>query len=350
MTPITPPNAGCSLVRTVTPSPRTAQHVTVQVTNQELFDLITNDASLSADSKALYIGSLRRLVVTGSKAASIFPANTSLLWVLTHPEQASELLCSELQRRGLYSPHNVHNYIQPLRAVMARHPYLKKLADVRERWRQAVAELSVTPLAEAAKLNLPTRRQAQGFVPYETIVAKFKQLCEDDLGCRDSLLVGLIALAEHDFYPQRVDYGQVRLYIGSDCEGAAAEAGGNYLVLLQPERHRFSGYIMLNSYKTFKTYGTKRIDLPLVYLRTLLASLQREPRSWLFTKRCGPADMPYDKANSFGSNFNSRLKKLFGRPLTVSGARHACITHMHSSRWLLQPRVAAGEEEEAMER
>jgi hypothetical protein len=151
---LTPPNDGCSLVRTVTPSPRTAQHVTVQVTNQELFDLITNDASLSPESKPLYIDSLRRLTVGGSKAAAIFPANTSLLWVLTHPEQASELLCQELQRRGLYSPYNVNNYIQPLRAVMARHPYLKKLTDVRERWRQTVAELSETPLAEAAKLNV----------------------------------------------------------------------------------------------------------------------------------------------------------------------------------------------------
>lgn len=333
----TPPNPGCDLVRIVTPLPETLQHETVTVSDQELFDLIANDSMLSADSKEHYLGAMKRLVqgTDGRRGCAALPAlipNASLLWVVTHPEQALELLTAELTRRGMHSPHNIHNYTQPIRAILRRHPYLKKLADIRERWTARVVELSTTPLALAAKNNQPTERQARGFVCYPEIVRKFQQLCQDDLGGRDPLLVGLIAMAGEDFYPQRVDYGNVKLYIGQEPPD---DIQGNYLVLRQCSQNvgGVSGTLVLQEYKTAFKYGSRKFPLPACYINALLESLKREPRSYLFTKQRGPPDTPYEKSNSFGRYASNRFKEIFGKPLTFTGARHSCVSHLHSSNW-----------------
>lgn len=94
---------------------------------------------------------------------------------------------------------------------------------------------------------------------------------------------------------------------------------------------------MLKEYtKTAKHYGPRKIELPLMFVRTLLESLRREPRIYLFTlipnKRVS-ANTPYTKPNSFGKFVNKTLNKVFGRPLTISGARHSYITHLHCSHY-----------------
>ncbi|KAF6252682.1 hypothetical protein COO60DRAFT_1643805 [Scenedesmus sp. NREL 46B-D3] len=329
----TPPNAACSLVRTVTPLPTTPRHEKVHITDAELLGLIDADTSLSIHTRHKYVATLKGLTMgRGPTSPPLIGNDASLLWVAMHPEQATELLTRELSRRGIYSAHNVHNHIQPIRAMMARHPYLAKLTAMREQWREAVTALSVTPLAEEAKANRPNKRQADGFVPYAEIRAMFAKLCEQELGSRDSLIVGLMALADENLFPQRVDYGKVKLYCNT--QEPATDAAGNYLVLQQHGNGKCEGYLVLNEYKTAKTYGRKRMQLPACYIKTLLESLVKQPRSWLFTKQTGPPDRPYDNDTCFGNNVNKRLKELFGRPLTVSGVRHSCITHMHcSSKW-----------------
>jgi integrase len=94
-----------------------------------------------------------------------------------------------------------------------------------------------------------------------------------------------------------------------------------------------------NYTKTAKNYGPKRTELPLLYVRTLLESLHREPREYRFTMlqtESVPANTPYTKANSFGKFANQTLKRVFGRPLTISGARHSYITHLHASQYWSQ--------------
>lgn len=94
----------------------------------------------------------------------------------------------------------------------------------------------------------------------------------------------------------------------------------------------FSGYIQLNEYKTAKTYGDRRVPLHPPFIRTLLNSLRLEPRTWLFVKQANKSvaeNTPYDSANSFGQYASKTLKRLFGKPLTLVGARHSFITHLH---------------------
>jgi integrase len=126
-----------------------------------------------------------------------------------------------------------------------------------------------------------------------------------------------------------------RLYIG--CEPPLDKtASGNYLVLRRNAANgSLAGEIILNEYKTSKTYGQRRMELPMPYIHTLLASLDQNPRQYLFcmeqSKRVA-ANTPYCE-NSFGKWANNTLNRLFGRPLTLSGVRHSFISAMHCSQY-----------------
>lgn len=334
-----PPFRQAVVQRTVTPQPAELVRERLRVTNEQCVEAIQSASDLTDESKAQYIGCLKRLVFGGTGRNGLQPTsalipNSSLLWCAIHPEQTCKLLQTSLQSVGLLNPRNIHNYTAPLRSVLAHHPHLSKLRTIRERWTKAAESLCVNPIAAEAKTNRPSERQKQGFVIYQEIAAKFTELCEKDLGSKESLLVGLVGLGEEKLMPQRRDYGLVKLCIGR--QPSSEEAKGNYLVVKQDSNGQFAGSIALNHYKTSKTYGEQRVQLPLPYIRTLLASLQRDPRDWLFTKRPDkntPENKPYESANSFGKFANRTLEKVFGKPLTLTGCRHSFITQLHCSTY-----------------
>lgn len=321
------------LVRTVTPVLPPKQLESVQTTDQHMHQLIQVANDLTDVSKAHYRGALRRLVGTST---ALIP-NKSLLWCITHPDQTAQLLCTELRRRNKYSPYTINAYFLALRAVMARDCYLKKKTELREQWTQLTNELATKPLLEHAKSNLPTSRLLKGYVPYPQLQSKYQSLYDSlkdanitqahrqDLS--DALLLGLVASGEQGLLPQRVDYGDTRIYINSQPQEPDQ---GNYVILTTR-----TGRIVLNDYKTSKRYHQLAMDMPAQLVKILLMSLTSEPRSWLFTKRRGPPNIPYDKSNAFGKYCASRFKALFGgTPLTLGGVRHSCITHMHTSpKW-----------------
>jgi hypothetical protein len=253
---------------------------------------------------------------------------------MLHPKETCALLQKALAAQGCFSTKNLSNYVNALQSTMAHHPDLAKRTDIRSRWQQKAEALIVTPLTDAAKENKPSVRQIEGHVTYQEIATKFRQMCEEDCDSTDSLVVGLIALGDEKLLPQRRDYGNVRLCVGR--QPTEEEATGNHLVVLRTANGSHTAYIMFVKYtKTLKHYGPKKVELPLLYIRTLLESLQRQPREYLFTmlpSKSVPANTPYTKPNSFGKFVNKTLNRVFGRPLTISGVRHSYITHLHCSQ------------------
>ncbi|GIS52796.1 MAG: hypothetical protein Ct9H90mP28_5120 [Paracoccaceae bacterium] len=88
------------------------------------------------------------------------------------------------------------------------------------------------------------------------------------------------------------------------------------------------GEIVLNDYKTAKTYGQIRIQLTEELLRQINLSLDKEPRSYLFQSE--RFKKPYielkDPSGSFNSWANKTLKKLFNEEFTLTMLRHIYIT------------------------
>lgn len=325
------------LLRTITPSPRLLQYEDVHISNADLIRLVEQDTSLSDETRASYVCCLKRITDGGPGSngatacyAPLIP-HATLLWCIKNPEQACQLMRMALQNRGATSYASLKNYIGPLMSCLARHPVLSKKTELRQRWKQALLDFSVKPTKEQLKNNKPTARQLNGFVPYPEIVAKFKELCDTQLGSSDTLLVGTIALAHEQWLPQRADYGAVRIFHHHPV-GIEQAQGNNYLVLTGE-----CCYIMLQQYKTAKAYGPKRIQLPAIYVKALRASLQQHPRDYLFTQKKdnhSSSNVPYDKGSSFSRMANRRFEALFGRPLTLSGARHSYVTWLHgSSAW-----------------
>lgn len=327
------------LLRTVTPEPNTMHKRTIRISHEDCLAAIEDSPDLSADTKAKYMSCLNRIVRGGpgrrggSPTPAIIP-NTSLLWCITHPENTSQLLQQALAARGCLTPTSLHNYIASLMSVMAHHPELQKLTEIRGRWKAAAEKLTVTPLEQKAKANQPSERQRQGFVTYAELAAKFLELCKSDLGSRDCLLVGLVGSADHNVMPQRRDFGAVRLYIGTSPTPEQANTG-NYLVVQRDSAGKLAGHIILNEYKTARKYGPQRIDLHALFIQALLASLEKDPRDWLFTMQVNkkvPRNTPYTD-DGFGQMATKAFKRLFGKPLTLSGVRHSFITHLHCSQY-----------------
>jgi hypothetical protein len=150
---------------------------------------------------------------------------------MLHPEQTCVLLQKALVAQGCFSTKNLSNYVNALRSTLAHHPDMANRTDIRSRWQQKAEALIVTPLADAAKENKPSARQIEGYVTYQEIAGRFRQLCDENLGSIESLVVGLIALGDEQMLPQRRDYGNVRSCIGR--QPTAEEASGGHLVLLK---------------------------------------------------------------------------------------------------------------------
>jgi hypothetical protein len=329
------------LVRAVTPEPNTMQKKTIRITDKDCLAAIEDSPDLSADTKAKYIACLNRIVRggPGRRGAAPTPAiipNTSLLWCITHPVNTSQLLQQALAARGCLTPTSLHNYIASLMSVMAHHPELQKLTEIRGRWKAAAEKLTVIPLEQKAKANQPSERQSQGFVTYAELAAKFLELCKSDLGSHDCLLLGFVGSAGHNVMPQRRDFGAVRLFIGS--LPTAQQAKGNYMVVVKDSANVFTGHIMLNEYKTARKYGPQRIDLHTLFIQALLASLEKDPRDYLFTMQLNnnvPRNTPYTN-DGFGQMASKTFKRLVRKPLTLSGVRHSFITHLHCTKYWAQ--------------
>jgi hypothetical protein len=130
------------LMRTSTPDPNIMQKRTITISNEDCLAAIESAPDLSADTKAKYVACLNRLVRGGSgrRGGAPTPAilpNSSLLWCITNPEKTSELLQQTLAVRGCLTPTSLHNYITAIMSVMAHHPELHKMTEIRGRWKAA---------------------------------------------------------------------------------------------------------------------------------------------------------------------------------------------------------------------
>jgi hypothetical protein len=109
--------------------------------------------------------------------------------------------------------------------------------------------------------------------------------------------------------PKRADLGNVYLYTQPEKRSDV-----NYIVL-----NETGGYLVLNKYKTAKTYGPLEEQLPNEYVEFLKRSLIFFPRETLFVDSKGK---PYIKNDSYGTFASRTFDELFGKNMGVSLWRH----------------------------
>lgn len=161
------------------------------------------------------------------------------------------------------------------------------------------------------KSNKPTPRQGQGLLDWQNNV----------IAVRDSLPYAEkehLLLCVYSYIPPRrqQDYAELLIDVDqNDC---------NFLSLKE-------GFCCFRNYKTAKSMGEARIQMPPELIKVIKESVKRYPRKYLFQKRDG---QPY--GDSFQKFCNLTLKKIFmNNPyVSVNSLRHSFASYLNSNRTL----------------
>lgn len=259
----------------------------------DLFSAIESNDKLSPMTKRNYSDRIKALT---SKAGD----NKTIMDIIMHPD-------TYIPRIHQWYPLPT-SFKMNMTAVLALFRYNPKFKEknkaVHEKWVKAFHEAD-EKVNMRYEENKPTERQAEGYVPYETIIE-----------VRDKLPEGHIHRLLLDMYthlkPMRCEYSRVALYRSK----VPTSPEPNY-ILIQGKK----GKMVLRHFKTRKHHDEYNINLPSPLMTDLLKSLEESPRDWLFANTKGE---PY--TTTLYTQWTIRtFKSLFGKPLTVSLIRHSYI-------------------------
>lgn len=165
--------------------------------------------------------------------------------------------------------------------------------------------------------NEPNERQLAGYVPLHTIIQAHDALPKASI---ERLLLGMYALIP----TRRCDFANTHIY-PSAAEVPVTETD-NYIVLPPVSHRTHQTELVMQAYKTAARYKAVRQVLPLALVADIRDSLTAQPRDLLFvSSRNG---MPYASEHAFGKWANATLKRIFGRPLTITLIRHSYVSDM----------------------
>lgn len=196
--------------------------------------------------------------------------------------------------------------------ILALFKHLK-LKDICEneynKWKESASD-TMKEVEYNEKNHVSTKRQDDGMVSWDDIIKKRDEI---DIGSLDHLLLTIYI----SFTRRQEDYASVRIYNGIKD----MDENINY-INLSPLDGR-EAYIHIKRYKTGKIHGIFEEDIPDILKESLLESLKREPREYLFGN--------YVKGNSFQKWCNRQLKRIFEKKdMSVNILRHSISDYINN--------------------
>lgn len=221
------------------------------------------------------------------------------------------------------------NLVTAVLAVFRRNERLRcGLGEAFDTWRKAHKALKDNE-KDRYKQNEPTAAQAKNYVSFAEIEQKLKDLEQDPKTFTDAKqhMQFLLLHVLNGLTPKRADLGYVRILTESDLmelngpdEVLDRVQKANYILLRPGSQPR----LIMNAFKTSKTYSRIEEDLPPRLTKALLVSLKLFPRNFLFISP--KTWKPYIKSNSYAQFVRRTFQELFdGRSAGVTMARHAYI-------------------------
>ena len=170
-----------------------------------------------------------------------------------------------------------------------------------------------------AKKNKIKEKQKEKYISTEEVELKRLEMKKDDphQNLHKSLQYVLLTLL-CDITPKRSDLGKLRVYYRED-PGVKTE---NYIVL-RGAKSGLESYLVMNIYKTAKTFGRMEEELADETVKVLKESLRRYPRNYVFVGRSG---RPYDSNDAYGDFVERTFLELFGKAMGTSLWRHIYIS------------------------
>lgn len=206
------------------------------------------------------------------------------------------------------------NVITALLVLLREDPAFKGQLDLYERWKTLHKNLGRHQDAKA-KRSEPEDKQIAKYTSFEEIEAKYEEMkkAQPHQTLRKSYQYVLLSVIVH-LRPKRADLGAVEIFREKD----PSRADINYIVL----REKGTSFLSMHVYKTSKYHSTVDEDLPPALKRDIEVSLQRWPRTYLFTKE----DMTPMSNNTYTAFVRSIFEDLFGKATGVSLLRHIYIS------------------------
>lgn len=248
---------------------------------------------------------------------SFFPEySRSLLTLIMFPDYSMEVLNRCITTN---SNSNKHMYIMGVlsifrhrRDIIGTMP-ITDIEGFRQKWTSIFAE-NEEPILKLRMENKPTvLQQAKGGsrLTFNDIVDKRDEL---PTGSIERLLIAMYTMIP----PCRADYFAMEV-----IRGEAEPTAKNYLRMRSDDEKGNRMETVLRDFKTAKMYKEIRNELPLELVREVEASLEKNPRGYLFMNANGK---PHTR-NSFTLWTRRVLSRIFGTDFTLVFFRHAFATH-----------------------
>jgi hypothetical protein len=231
-----------------------------------------------------------------------------LNYVLLNPEYAINQIMKYTEENG----HGMHTADKIARCFMAvfnfNQSFREENKEAFDSWNKIVKKKIKNVIDAKYNSNAPTDRQIGAYTSYENIIEKRNKLKK---GSIERLLLFMYTAIP----PVRNDYHNLKIYFKKPKFDV-----NNYLIF----RQKNNSVIVLNEFKTDKTYDSITINIPPELYDEIHDSLTKEPRDFLFVSTQN--GLPYNSPNTFSKWANRTLKAIFKNDISLTTLRHVYIT------------------------
>jgi len=266
-------------------------------TDMVFYDDIRNTQLLAEITKTIYLKNIKRVT------DEFFTSKVSIMWVLDHTDEFRTALDNYIATHRMKRATGAQ-FIVPLLYLLSRHVDLQ---ESHPHLKSVLTTMKYDLKDEEDEDAIEGDRSAK----QSKIDCTFADICaiRDGLPIgTGKLLLGLYTLIA----PVRSDYDRVEI-----VDKPPRGDDNNYCILGDTNQ------IVLNDFKTAKKYNQIVINLPPALVDIITASLEQEPRGYLFVDRCG---QPY-RPNTFNKMANKLLKNLTGNDaISLTSMRHLYLS------------------------
>jgi hypothetical protein len=264
---------------------------------------ILDDPDLSESTKVSYHKALSIILGIMSNQMG---KEVDIKWVMLHPEPVLAMLKTEYP-----NPATRKAMIVAVLGLFKRNQTLLNSAQGRPKWKlyDTVHKELHQIWSDRVHSMVPTEREIAAMVSWQEVLSAEKRLANEEYGSFNHLIISMYSMIE----PLRADFNEVKIV----HKDVGVDKHRNYLVLP-------AGTLVLSDFKTSKSHGVLKRSLPGELVKVIQASLDREPRDFLF---CNIRGEPYTR-NSFTKASTRVFKDIFERPVTSRILRQSFISSM----------------------
>jgi hypothetical protein len=242
---------------------------------------------------------------------------TDAVMILSNPKKYL-VVADEAYRSGEISHSTKKLLIATICSLYKHYPeYEEQYKHARTLWSTALKQCNKMQFEAAAHLE-PTKKQADNWVTWSEVERYERFLDSTEYGSDRHLILAMYVLIE----PARADYGNIAIAIDKKRAKALNKSKRNFVYLSSSSN---KSYMVLNNYKTIKTYGRFYRSLPDQLVRIIAHNLEKNPRAFLFANR---QNEEYPSREAFRIRLNRDLANMFQKSVTVMILRHSFISSL----------------------